>query len=182
MSFWGKVRRAQQFVSKAVHPCARGQIRPYSSDRRLTWETKESAVAEIGLKEAKVFVELRETAYAGRRYGMEIHHLEVACGSRGKLALGCTRRFQKPPRSQMDVRPTPSPSGVWHPGYRSGRPGPYHAPNEALSKPGSRRRVLRCTLTGGDWLLPRSRRTRLPHYPEALEGADSVVGLAQDFC
>jgi hypothetical protein len=80
-----------QFVSGSPSLCAVADYARIHLDRRLTWgETKESAVKEIESlvngEDAKVFVlNYEETAYTGRRYGMEkiLPDLEVAGGPRG---------------------------------------------------------------------------------------------------
>jgi putative selenium metabolism hydrolase len=69
-----------QFVSGSPSLCAVADYARIHLDRRLTWgETRESAVKEIEAlvtaEEAKVFVlDYAETAYTGRRYGMEKYY------------------------------------------------------------------------------------------------------------
>ena len=97
-----------QFVSGSPSLCAVADYARIHLDRRLTWgETKESAVREIEAlvkgEDARVFVPTyEETAYTGRRYGMEKYyptwkwpedHAAVQTGVRVCRAL-----FAKPPR------------------------------------------------------------------------------------
>ena len=97
-----------QFVSGSPSLCAVADYARIHLDRRLTWgETKESAVREIEAlvkgDDARVFVpNYEETAYTGRRYGMEKYyptwkwpegHPAVQAGARTYQAL-----FGRPPR------------------------------------------------------------------------------------
>jgi putative selenium metabolism hydrolase len=97
-----------QFVSGSPSLCAVADYARIHLDRRLTWgETKESAVREIEAlvkgEDARVFVlNYEETAYTGRRYGMEKYyptwkwpedHPAVQAGARTYQAL-----FGRPPR------------------------------------------------------------------------------------
>ncbi len=97
-----------QFVSGSPSLCAVADYARIHLDRRLTWgETKESAVREIEAlvkgEDARVFVlNYEETAYTGRRYGMEKYyptwkwpedHAAVQAGARTFQAL-----FGRPPR------------------------------------------------------------------------------------
>lgn len=97
-----------EFVSGSPSLCAVADYARIHLDRRLTWgETRESAVAQIedivrGENAEVVVPNYEETAYTGRRYGMEKYfptwkwpedHVAVQGGARAYQAL-----FGKPPK------------------------------------------------------------------------------------
>jgi putative selenium metabolism hydrolase len=134
-----------QFVSGSPSLCAVADYARIHLDRRLTWgETKESAVMEIeslvkGV-DARVFVlNYEETAYTGRRYGMEKYyptwkwpedHAAVQAGARA-----CQSLFGKPPRIGKWTFSTNAVTisgmyGIPAIGFGPGAEAMAHAPNE----------------------------------------------------
>ena len=134
-----------QFVSGSPSLCAVSDYARIHLDRRLTWgETKESAVMEIEAlvkgEAARVFVpNYEETAYTGRRYGMEKYyptwkwpedHAAVQAGARACQAL-----FGKPPRIGKWTFSTNAVTisgmyGIPAIGFGPGAEAMAHAPNE----------------------------------------------------
>jgi putative selenium metabolism hydrolase len=134
-----------QFVSGSPSLCAVADYARIHLDRRLTWgETKESAVREIEAlvkdEDARVFVpNYEETAYTGRRYGMEKYyptwkwpegHPAVQAGARTHQAL-----FGRPPRIGKWTFSTNAVTisgmyGIPAIGFGPGAEAMAHAPNE----------------------------------------------------
>jgi putative selenium metabolism hydrolase len=134
-----------QFVSGSPSLCAVADYARIHLDRRLTWgETKESAVKAIESlvtgEDAKVFVlNYEETAYTGKRYGMEKYyptwkwpqdHAAVRAGARAYQAL-----FGKPPRIGKWTFSTNAVTisgvyGIPAVGFGPGQEAMAHAPNE----------------------------------------------------
>ena len=134
-----------QFVSGSPSLCAVADYARIHLDRRLTWgETKESAVKGIESlvqgEDAKVFVlNYEETAYTGKRFGMEKYyptwkwpedHAAVKVGARAYQAL-----FGKPPRIGKWTFSTNAVTisgvyGIPAVGFGPGQEAMAHAPNE----------------------------------------------------
>jgi putative selenium metabolism hydrolase len=134
-----------QFISGSPSLCAVADYARIHLDRRLTWgESKESAMAEVEALvkggDARVFVlNYEETAYTGRRYGMEKYfptwkwpedHAAVKAGARAYQAL-----FGKPPRIGKWTFSTNAVTisgvyGIPAVGFGPGQEAMAHAPNE----------------------------------------------------
>jgi putative selenium metabolism hydrolase len=134
-----------QFVSGSPSLCAVADYARIHLDRRLTWgETKESAVRAIEslvqAEDAKVFVlNYEETAYTGKRYGMEKYyptwkwpedHAAVKAGARAYETLS-----GKPPRIGKWTFSTNAVTisgvyGIPAVGFGPGQEAMAHAPNE----------------------------------------------------
>ena len=134
-----------QFVSGSPSLCAVADYARIHLDRRLTWgETKESAVKEIESlvkdEDATVFVlNYEETAYTGKRYGMEKYYptwkwpedfAAVQAGVRAYQAL-----FGKPPQIGKWTFSTNAVTisgvyGIPAVGFGPGQEAMAHAPDE----------------------------------------------------
>jgi len=134
-----------EFISGSPSLCAVADYARIHLDRRLTWgETRESAVAQVEEivkgENAEVYVpNYEETAYTGKRYGMEKYyptwkwpedHPAVQEGARAYQAL-----FGKPPRIGKWTFSTNAVTisgmyGIPAIGFGPGREAMAHAPDE----------------------------------------------------